>query len=140
MSQTLAVTVVSAEKEIFTGTGNMVVAPAAFGEVGVMPQHAPLLTLLQPGTVRVLLNDGEEELFYVSGGIMEVLPTQVTILSDVASRAEDIDEAAAEQARQEAEKILSEKQADYDQAQVIRDLARASAQLQTLRQMRKRKR
>jgi len=109
MATTVQVDIVSAEIEIFSGPVEMVFAPAVMGEVGILPGHAPLLTHLKPGEVRVRKTDGEEECFYVSGGILEVQPHIVTVLSDTALRAKDIDEAAATEAKQRAEQALKDR-------------------------------
>lgn len=139
MTETIAIQIISAEEELYNGEAEMVVAPAALGEVGIMPQHAPMLTILQPGPVYLHGKDVDEEVFYVAGGIMEVLPSKVMILADVASRAGDLDASEAELAKQEAEKQLSERSADFDHARVAADLARAVAQLRTIKQLRKKK-
>ena len=103
MAMTIHVDIVSAEKEIFSGPAEMVFASAVMGEVGILPRHAPLLTQLRPGQVRIKTPSGEEEFFYVSGGMLEVQPHVVTVLADTAERAKDLDEAAAQQAKERAE-------------------------------------
>jgi F-type H+-transporting ATPase subunit epsilon len=137
MSNLLQVDVVSAEEAIFSGQARMVVAPAVMGEVGILPRHTPLLTHLKPGTVRVITPQGEEEPYYISGGMLEVQPHQVTILADTALRAGDIDEAAALEAKRRAEAALRERASEQDLANVEQELIRAAAQLQTLRALRK---
>jgi F-type H+-transporting ATPase subunit epsilon len=107
MAMTLHVDIVSAEAEIFSGTATMVFAPAEMGEVGIAPRHAPLLTRLKPGEVRVQSQDGKEQSFFVSGGMLEVQPHIITVLADTAIRAADIDEAHAMEAKTRAEKLLA---------------------------------
>ncbi len=140
MAMTIHVDIVSAEEEIYSGTAEMVFAPAADGEVGILPRHAPLLTTLRPGEVRIKPADGGEEQFiYVSGGILEVQPHVVTILSDTAIRAKDLDEAAALEAKKRAEAALKEKVGEMELAEAARELAEAIAQLRTIQDMRKKK-
>ncbi|MEN8108074.1 MAG: F0F1 ATP synthase subunit epsilon [Pseudomonadota bacterium] len=136
MSMTLHVDIVSAEAEIFSGTVTMVFAPAEMGEVGIAPRHAPMLTRLKPGEVRVQDQDGEEQSFFVSGGLLEVQPHVVTILADTAIRATDLDEAQALEARERAEKMLSDKQTDIDYARAQAELAQSMAQLAAIRKLR----
>lgn len=138
MADTIKVDIVSAEKSIFSGEAAMVFAPAVMGEVGIAPRHSPLLTKLAPGEVRLKLTDGSEEAYYVSGGMLEVQPHIVTVLSDTALRARDIDEAAALKAKEEAERMLHDRESDIDYAQAQAELAEAVAQLQTLRRLRNR--
>ena len=109
MAMTMHLNIVSAENEIYSGTITQVFAPAELGEVGVMPRHAPMLSTLKPGVVRVISQDGEEQSFYVSGGILEIQPHVVTILSDTALRAADIDESAALEAKARAEAAMKDK-------------------------------
>ena len=137
MASTIQVEIVSAEDDIFSGEAEMVFAPAVEGEVGVAPRHAPLLTFLRPGEVRVRKPDGEEEFFYVSGGILEIQPHVVTVLSDTAMRAHDLDEAAALEAKERAERMLADRQADIDEAKARAELAQAAAQIQAIRRLRK---
>ena len=137
MATTVQVDIVSAENEIFSGPAEMVFAPAVMGEVGILPRHAPLLTHLKPGEVRVRKADGEEEVFYVSGGILEVQPHVITILSDTALRAKDIDEAAAMEAKQRAEQALKDKGSEFEYAQAERELAEAVAQLHAFQRLKK---
>ena len=122
MTDTVQVDIVSAEKEIFSGDAKMVFAPALMGEVGISPGHAPLVTKMVPGEVRVEDNDGNELTFYVSGGLLEVQPSIITVLSDSADRAEDLDEAAILKAKEEAEKTLNEKDSKIDYAKATTDL------------------
>ena len=135
MAMTLHVDIVSAEKEIYSGRADMVFAPLSTGEVGVLPRHAPLIARMKPGEVRVR-SGGEELHFYVSGGVLEVQPHVVTVLADTAIRAKDMDEAAAQAAKQRAEEALKDRKADIDYAQVQADLAQAIAQLQFIRKLR----
>jgi len=135
MAMTLHVDIVSAEKEIYSGTAEMVFAPLATGEVGVLPRHAPLIARMKPGEVRVRTST-EELQFYVSGGVLEVQPHVVTVLADTAIRAKDMDEAAAVAAKQRAEEALKDRKTDIDYAQAQADLAQAIAQLQFIRKLR----
>jgi F-type H+-transporting ATPase subunit epsilon len=137
MAMTLHVDIVSAEKSIFSGLAEMVFAPAVMGEVGILPRHAPLLTRLKPGEVRVKLAGGEEEFFYVSGGILEIQPHVVTVLADTAARAHDIDEAAAQEAKQRAEEALKDQKSEIDYARAQSELAEAVAQLKALQRLKK---
>jgi F-type H+-transporting ATPase subunit epsilon len=124
----IKVDIVSAEGEIYTGQASMVFAPAEMGEVGIAPRHAPLLTRLKPGVVKV--QNGNEELeFFVSGGILEVQPTQVTIMADTAERAHDIDEAAAIESKRRAEEAVSQAGGDIDLARAQAELVEAAARL-----------
>lgn len=139
MAMEFHVDIVSAEAEIYSGPATMVFAPAEMGEVGIAPRHAPLLTRLVPGEVRVQTQGGEEYSFFVSGGMLEIQPHIVTVLSDVALRAKDIDEAAALQAKENAEKALADRQTDFEYAKAQAELAEAVAQLRTLEKLRHRK-
>ena len=139
MSMTMHVNIVSAENEIYSGTVTQVFAPAEMGEVGVMPRHAPMLSTLKPGVVRVISQEGEEQTFYVSGGILEIQPHVVTILSDTALRAADIDESAAMEAKTRAESAMKDKASDMDYAKAKTELIEAVAQIEALRKVRKRK-
>jgi len=134
---TIRVDIVSAEAEIFSGEATMVVATGDQGELGITPRHAPLITRLKPGHVDVLLEGGERQQFYVSGGILEVQPQVVTVLADTASRAADLDEAAALRAKKEAEDALHNRTEELDVAQAQARLAEAMAQLQALERLRK---
>jgi F-type H+-transporting ATPase subunit epsilon len=135
MAMTIHVDIVSAEQEIYSGTAEMVFAPLATGEVGVLPRHAPLIARMKPGEVRVRTSS-EELQFYVSGGVLEVQPHVVTVLADTAIRAKDMDEAAAQAAKQRAEEALKDRKADIDYAQAQADLAQAIAQLHFIRKLR----
>lgn len=133
---TIKVDIVSAEEEIWSGEGTMVFAPAEMGEVGIAPQHTPLLTRLQPGEVRVQTEGGEEQFFYISGGMLEVQPHIVTILSDTALRAHDLDEAAALEAKRRAEQALEGRTTDIEFAKAKAELAQAAAQLRAIQKLR----
>ena len=136
MASTIHVDIVSAEGEIFAGPAEMVFVPAKEGELGITPRHAPLLTLLNAGEVRVKTAEGEQSVF-VGGGALEIQPNRVTILADTAIRAHDIDEAAAIAAKQRAEEALASKEDKIDQAQALAELAQAAAQLKLLEKIRK---
>jgi len=136
MAMTLHVDIVSAEAEIFSGTATMVFAPAEMGEVGIAPRHAPLLSRLKPGEVRVQTQEGEELSFFVSGGMLEIQPHVVTILSDTAIRADDLDEAQALEAKERAEKLLADRTADLDYAKAQSELAQSIAQLAAIKKLR----
>ena len=123
----IQVDIVSAEGEIFSGKAEMVFAPGELGEIGITPRHAPLLTKLQPGEVRVQSMDGQEQFFFVTGGILEVQPTQVTVLADSALRAEDLDEDAALAARERAREVLEGRHGEIDIEQAQRDMVEAEA-------------
>ena len=138
MTMTVHVDIVSAEKEIFSGLAEMVFAPAELGEVGISPRHAPLITKLNAGEVRVKVSDTESYPFFISGGLLEVQPHLVTILADTASRAKDIDEAAALDAKAKAEEALTDKSGKIDYATAQSELAQAVMQLRTLDRLRKR--
>lgn len=137
MPMTFHVDIVSAEEELYSGTAEMIFAPAVMGDVGIMARHAPLLTSLKPGEVRVVTPEGEEHLIYVSGGMLEVQPHVVTVLSDTAIRAKDLDEAAAIEAKERAEKAMADKASDMDYAQAEAELAEAIAQLKAIERMKK---
>ena len=134
---TIRCDIVSAEEEIFHGNAQMVIATGEMGELGIAPRHAPLITRLKPGQVRVLLENGEEQFFYVSGGILEVQPNVVTVLADTAIRAKDLDEAAARGAKEEAERALANRSDALEVAQAQAQLAQAMAQLQALERLRR---
>ena len=137
MAITTHLDIVSAEKEIFSGLAERVVATGLLGEIGVIPGHAPLLTLLKPGEIRVLLPSGEEEIYYVSGGILEVQPYHVSVLADTVMRADDLDEAAALAAKARAEEAIANHDKDLDYTLAAGELARAVAQIRALQKMRK---
>jgi F-type H+-transporting ATPase subunit epsilon len=131
------VNIVSAEAEIYSGTVEQVFAPAVMGEVGIYPRHTQMLTPLKPGEVRVVKEGGDEEFYYVSGGMLEVQPHVVTVLADTAVRARDLDEAKAIEAKKRAEQALKDRQGEMDYARAEAELAEAVAQLQTIQRMRK---
>jgi F-type H+-transporting ATPase subunit epsilon len=137
MAMTVHCDIVSAEKAIFSGLVEQVVANGSLGDLGVQFGHAPLLTALKPGPVRVRRQGGEEEIYYVSGGYLEVQPNVVTILADVAIRADDMDEAAAEAARQQAAQVFTNNSAELDYSRAAAQLAEAVAQLRAIHQLRK---
>ncbi len=138
MAMTIRVDIVSAESELYSGLAEMVFAPAELGEVGIAPRHAPLITRLKAGEVRVKISDTETLDYYISGGLLEVQPHVVTVLADTAIRARDLDEAAALQAKARAEEMLTDKSGKYDLAKAQADLAQAIIQLRTLDRLRKR--
>jgi len=135
---TIHVDIVSAEQEVFSGLAEMLFAPAEMGEVGIAPRHAPMITRLKPGEVRVKISDKESQEYYVSGGLLEVQPHVVTVLADTAIRAKDIDEAKALEAKARAEEMLKDKSGKIDYAIAQAQLAEAVMQLRTLERLRKR--
>ena len=137
MTTTIRCDIVSAEAEIFHGTATLVVASGEMGELGIAPRHAPLITRLKPGYVRVVPESGEEQLFYVSGGILEVQPQVVTVLADTAVRAKDLDEVAAVRAKEDAERKLADRSETVEIAQAQAELSQAIAQLQAIERLRK---
>lgn len=137
MATTMQCDIVSAEKNIFSGSVQMVIAAGSLGDLGISFGHAPLLTALVPGPVRLILDDGEEEVFYVSGGFLEVQSDVVTLLTDTALRADDLDEAAAAKAMEDAEKAIANQGAEFDYSVAAAQLAEAAAQLRALKQKNK---
>jgi F-type H+-transporting ATPase subunit epsilon len=137
MASTVHCSIVSAEQEIFSGQVQMVVANGTLGELGIFPGHTPLLTGVMPGPVRLKLESGEEEVFFASGGYLEVQPTAITILADTALRADDLDEAAAKAAQEKAEKQLADNRSDIDFGRVQADIQETAAMLRTIRKYRK---
>lgn len=137
MTSTIHCDIVSAEAEVFSGEASMVIVSGEEGELGIAPRHAPLLTRIKPGQVRVVKPDGEEEFYYVSGGVLEIQPHVVTVLSDTALRASDLDEAAALRAKEEAERAIADRTAGMEVAQAQVQLAEATAQLAALERLRK---
>ncbi len=136
----IRVEIVSAEEAIWTGSGTMVFAPAEMGEVGIAPHHAPMITRLKPGEVRVQTENGEEQFFFVSGGLLEVQPHLVTVLSDTAVRASDLDEAQALEAQRQAERDLQNKTSEMDLAKAKAELIQATAQLRAVQKLRQKRR
>jgi len=137
MAMTMQCDIVSAEKSIFSGLVEMVVAAGSLGDLGIAPGHSPLLTALIPGPVKLILQNGEEEVFYVSGGFLEVQRGVVTLLSDTAIRADDLDEAAAQQAVEDAEKAIANEGAEFDYSTAAAQLAEAAAQLRALQKIKR---
>ena len=129
--------IVSAEGEIFSGLVEMVIAHGSLGDLGIALGHAPLITELKPGPIRLIKQGGEAEVFYISGGYLEVQPNMVKVLADTVQRAADLDEASAQEAVKAAEKALNEKGADFDYGSAAARLAEAAAQLRTVQQIRK---
>ena len=134
---TIRCDIVSAEAEIFHGAATLVVASGEMGELGITPRHAPLITRLKPGYVRVIAEGAEDQFFYVSGGILEVQPQVVTVLADTAVRAKDLDEAAALRAKDQAERALADHTGKVEIAQAQVELAQAVAQLQAIEKLRR---
>ena len=129
--------IVSAEDQIFSGLVEMVIATGSEGDLGIAPGHTPLLTRLKPGPVRIIRQGGEEEVFYVSGGFLEVQPNLVTVLADTAMRAEDMDEAAAEEAKRAAEAANRSKSREFEYSRAAVELAEAAARLRTIQHLRR---
>ena len=136
MSLRIHVDVVSAEEMIFSGEADHVVLPGEAGELGIWPRHTPLLTRIRPGAVRIKLPEGGEEFVYVSGGMLEVQPTMVTVLADTAIRAHDLDEARAQQAKKAAEELLQKRDSSMDYAKAESELADAIGQLAAIKKLR----
>ena len=136
MATTVQVDVVSAERSLFSGEAEFVVAPGQAGELGIYPRYTPLLTQLKPGAVRIQ-NGGQEELIYVSGGMLEVQPDRITILSDTAIRGHDLDENRASEALRTAEEAMRNKTGALEIAQAQAELAQAAAQIAAIRKLRK---
>lgn len=139
MATTVFCSIVSAEEEIFSGQVEMVVASGTIGELGILPGHTPLLSGVKPGPLRLILEGGEEEVFFASGGYIEVQPTAITILADTAIRAGDLDEVAAKEAQNKAEIELADQRADVDFARVAADLQEQAAMLRTIQKLRDKK-
>jgi len=139
MAITMHVDIVSAEESIFSGTASFLLARSTDGELGVMPRHVPLLAQLQPGEVMLRDEFDEEHFYYASGGIIEVQPQVVTVLADTASRARDLDEAAAQEAKKRAEQAIENRSGEIDYARAQAELAEAAAQLRTIQSLRRRK-
>ena len=133
----ISCSIVSPEGELFSGEVEMLIAEGGAGEVAINPRHAPLLTILKPGPLRITMEGGEEEVLYASGGFLEVQPGSITVLTDVAERATDIDEAEAERAKELAEKELEGQKADLDYSLAAARLAEAAARLKSIQKLRK---
>lgn len=129
---TIQVEIVSAEEQIWSGKGTMVFAPGVMGELGIAPRHTPLITQLKPGDVRVQTEDGKEEFFFISGGVLEIQPDIVTVLSDTAIRAHDLDEAKAIGAKKRAEEAMKDQSSEMDYARAKAELAQIAAQLRSI--------
>jgi F-type H+-transporting ATPase subunit epsilon len=137
MVATVHIDVVSAEESIFSGEAEFVAAPAQMGEVGIYPHHAPMITSIKPGALRIKLADkNEEQLIYISGGILEVQPGVVTVLADTAIRGHDLDEAQAKAAKKAAEEAMKNRSSDVDYAKAQAELAEAIAQIQAIQKLR----
>lgn len=137
MGMTMHVDIVSLESTIFSGRAEALFVTGTLGELGIYPGHAQLLSSIKPGQIRVSKSNGEEEIYYVSGGLLEVQPTTATILADTVVRASDIDEAQAIEAKERAEKQLAGKQSNIDYAKAAAELAQALAQIRTIQKLRK---
>jgi len=136
MAMTMHCDIASTEARIFSGSVESLVATGTLGDMGILPGHAPLLTALIPGPVRLITQGGEEQIFYVSGGYLEVQPGTVNILADTAIRADDMDEAQAEQAKKDVEAALANRDAEFEYSRAATQLAEAAAQLRTIQQLR----
>lgn len=134
---TVHLDIVSAEEQIFSGLVEMVVATGKLGELGILPGHTPLLTALKEGIVRAVIPQGEEEVFYIKGGFLEVQPDIITVLADVATRAADLDEQAALDAKERAEKMLEQKQGEFEYGKALAELTESIAQLRAIQSLRK---
>ena len=139
MANTIRVDIVSAEGQIFADEASMVFAPGSEGEIGIAPRHAPLLTMLKPGEVRVQIDGQEEQSFYVGGGALEIQPQLVSVLADTAARARDLDEAAALAAKQRAESAVRDRKDKIEIAEAQAELVRAMAQLRAIDRLRKKR-
>ncbi len=135
--KTMDLTIVSAESALFSGKVTRLIATGGSGQLGIYPGHTALLTAIKPGTMEFVLDSGEEHVYYTSGGFLEVQPNVVTVLANTASRAEDLDELAAETAKEQAEAVLSEKAQDIDYTKAMAELAEATAQLRAIQSLRK---
>ena len=129
--------IVSAEEKIFSGNVKNIIASAMMGEVGIYPKHTPMITPLKPGEVKIITEEDEEKLFFISGGVIEVQPDIVTVLADTAIRGEDLDEAKAEESKKRAEEALADKSDNIDAAKALAELAQAAAQLKVIQKIRK---
>ena len=129
--------IVSAEQEIFSGNVKNIIAAAVLGEVGIYPKHTPMITPLKPGEIKIITEEDEEKLFFISGGVLEVQPNIVTVLADTAIRGEDLDEAKASESKKRAEDALADKSDKIDAAKALAELAQAAAQLKMIEKLRK---
>ena len=129
--------IVSAEEKIFSGNVKNIIAAAMMGEVGIYPKHTPMITPLKPGEVKIITEEDEEKLFFISGGVIEVQPDIVTVLADTAIRGDDLDEAKAEESKKRAEEALADKSDNIDAAKALAELAQAAAQLKVIEKIRK---
>lgn len=137
MAMTMHVDVVSAEKAIFSGLAEFVAAPGTQGELGIYPRHAPLITRIKPGSIRIQVPNAPEEIFFVSGGILEIQPGVVTVLADVAIRGHDIDEAKALEAKKVAQDAIKNRDSEVDYARAQAELVEAVAQLETIEKLKR---
>ncbi len=135
---TVHLDIVSPEAQIFSGLVEMVSVTGELGELGILPGHVQLLSAIKPGQVRVTLQGGKKEIYYISGGMLEVQPNCITILADTVVRAENLDEAAAMEAKERAEKLLADKKSKVDYITALHELAKAAAQIRTIRELRRR--
>lgn len=139
MAHTMKCVVVSAEQSLYEGDVQMIIASGDLGDIGITPGHAPLITSLKPGPVRLVFENGEDELFFVSGGFLEAIASRVTILADTAERAENLDEAEALHAQEEAKRLLDEQQSEFEYSRAAVELAEAVARLRVIDQLRRRR-
>jgi F-type H+-transporting ATPase subunit epsilon len=139
MAHTIKCKIVSAEKALYEGEVQMVIASGELGDLGITPGHAPLITSLKPGPVRLVFEGNDDALFFVSGGFLEVIPSQVTVLADTAERAENLDEAAALHAQEEAKRLLDEQNSEFDYSRAAAEMAEAVARLRVIEQLRRRR-
>ncbi len=137
---TIQVEIVSAEEQIWSGKGTMVFAPGVMGELGIAPRHTPLITQLKPGDVRVQTEEGKEEFFFISGGLLEIQPDIVTVLSDTAIRANDLDEAKAIEAKKRAEEAMKDQGSEMDYARAKAELVQIAAQLRSIEKIKEMRR
>ncbi|NNM60406.1 MAG: F0F1 ATP synthase subunit epsilon [Legionellales bacterium] len=137
MAFTIKVDIVSAESTVYSGQAIGVFLMGELGELGIYPGHSQLLTRLKPGYIRLQFENNNEAVFYISGGFVEIQPDIVTVLADTAERAQDIDQMAAVEAREQAERLLQDKQGEIDYATVLAELAQATAQIQAIARLKK---
>ena len=137
MKATVQLDIVSLEAKIFSGLAEMVVVTAEMGELGILPGHTPLLTSIKPGQIRIVLPGGEQDIYYISGGLIEVQPNIITILADTVTHAADLDEAAAVIARENAKNLLANKKSNVDFTDALVQIAQAAAKLRTINLSRK---